>query len=203
MKRIINISLFLILYLAVYGQGDKTNLIQNLENEGVPSQDTVTATIKSASRLFADRNNISSVIMVIPEGSVVSVIGSDGTYLHVVFDEYEGYIYANDAEINKAPVKESRIAREEEVQNEMPVQPQQASSRLEYLENKYGSRVGDRIYEGKIWKGMTAEMVKDSWGSPRKINKVISENVIREEWQYGDTWLYIQNNILTRWGPVK
>ena len=41
-----------------------------------------------------------------------------------------------------------------------------------------------RIIAGKIWKGMNSEMVKDSWGNPEKINRIISGNVIKEEWIY-------------------
>ena len=59
-----------------------------------------------------------------------------------------------------------------------------------------------RLGAGKIWKGMSAEMVRDSWGSPSKINRVIGNNV-REEWVYRNTWLFIENNTLVDWGPVK
>ena len=60
-----------------------------------------------------------------------------------------------------------------------------------------------RLYAGKIWKGMNSEMVKDSWGAAEKINRVISGNIIKEEWIYKNTWLYFENNTLLEWGPVK
>ena len=46
-------------------------------------------------------------------------------------------------------------------------------------------------------------MVKDSWGSPQKINRVINGNVIKEEWIFNNTWLYIENNMLTGLGAGK
>ncbi len=204
MKRIITTGLFVLVFIIANGQADKVGMLRNLETSGNAVQDTTTATMKSASRLFADMRNLSSVIMVIPAGAVVRVLGSDDTYLHIAFEDYDGYIYASEAEINKVPAKQAaKTVQEEAGRNEIPVRPQEQASRLDYLENKYGSGIGDRIYEGKIWKGMTAEMVKDSWGSPRKINRIISGTGIREEWQYNNTWLYIQDDILTQWGPIR
>jgi hypothetical protein len=55
----------------------------------------------------------------------------------------------------------------------------------------------------KIWKGMTAEMVQDSWGSPRKIDRVINGNDVNEKWTYSKSWLYIENDRLVEWGPVR
>jgi hypothetical protein len=60
-----------------------------------------------------------------------------------------------------------------------------------------------RLNAGKIWKGMTAEMVNDSWGTADKINRIISGNVVKEEWIYRTTWLYFENNTLLEWGPVR
>jgi len=40
-------------------------------------------------------------------------------------------------------------------------------SRYTYLENKYGPSLA-AVVSGKIWKGMNAQMVKDSWAHQRK-----------------------------------
>ena len=205
MKKIIYTSFIFLFAITINAQEDKTNVLQNLENDQTVNQNvTATATLKSASRLFADKNDLTSVILVIPEGSSVDVLGSDDTYLHVIYEENEGYIYANQAVVTKNPVAQPPAAiKEAPIQKEMPVRRNQITSRFSYLEDKYGSSVGQKIYEGKIWKGMSSEMIKDSWGSPRKINKVLSGNIVKEEWTYRDTWLYIQNNTLTDWGSIK
>ncbi len=65
---------------------------------------TSSATLKSASRLFGDKNDLTSVILVIPSGSEVDVLGADSTYLHVVFDENEGYIFRRHAVMNEVSV---------------------------------------------------------------------------------------------------
>jgi hypothetical protein len=56
--------------------------------------------------------------------------------------------------------------------------------------------------QGKVWRGMLSEMVRDSWGEPQKINRVISGNTVKEEWIFRNTWLYIENNYLVEWGPI-
>lgn len=204
MNKLLFFCSFLIFFLSASAQVDKSDVLKNLEkNQAAGPNSTATATIKTATRLFADKNDLTSVITVIPAGATVKILGWDETYLRVVFEESEGYIYSSHAEINKARVTLPASKQERQVQKETPVRQQQTGDRLTYLEKKYGTRIGGRVNEGKIWKGMSAEMVKDSWGSPQKINRVISGNIIKEEWYYRNTWLYIQNNVLAEWGPVK
>jgi hypothetical protein len=204
MKKI-NISLLLLLCLvAIQAQVNKVDLLQDLEKNSTENQDVkVTATLKSASRLFESKDNLTSVILIIPLGSTVDVVDSDSTYLHVIFEENEGYIFKRQAVIDPTPVKAATVMQPEKpVQQEQPlIQPQ--ISRFSYLETKYGSNIAARLVAGKIWKGMSAEMVKDSWGSPKKINRVINSNVVKEEWIYNNTWLYIENNMLSEWGPIQ
>jgi hypothetical protein len=161
-----------------------------------------TATLKVASRLFADKYDLTSVLFLIPADSIVTVLGSDSTYLHVAYLDAEGYIYKHDAVIDKNPV----VVRED-IQSQPPVPDNvqgEAYQDIRYTElvNKYGTAMADRLYEGKIWKGMNSEMVHDSWGTALKINRVISGNIIKEEWIYRNTWLYFENNTLKAWGPV-
>jgi hypothetical protein len=164
---------------------------------------TATATLKVASRLFATKDDLTSVILIIPADSVVDVLDSDSTYLHVVFEENEGYIFRRQAILDKIPVNaQPAIQSQPAAQQTEPVQEQQ-QGRFSYLENKYGSNIANRIFSGKIWKGMNSEMVKDSWGNADKINRIISGNITKEEWIFRSTWLYFENNTLLEWGPVK
>jgi hypothetical protein len=162
-----------------------------------------TATLKNSSRLFATKDDLTSVILIIPADSVVTVLDADSTYLHVVFEENEGYIFNKKVVLNKIPLK----TQQSSVSKEQATEPQQAQeqeqSRFSYLENKYGTSMAARLTAGKIWKGMNSEMVKDSWGTAEKINRVISGNIVKEEWIFRNTWLYFENNTLVEWGPVK
>jgi len=210
------LSLFLILSLAcsVFAQDNRTVILQDLEkNKAVNQNVTSSATLKSASRLFGDKNDLTSVILVIPAGSEVDVLGADSTYLHVVFDENEGYIFRRHAAMNEVSVasrtsSQSQKAEQEAVpqqdqEQQQQQQPQQKVSRFTYLENKYGTDMASKLIQGKVWKGMTAEMVRDSWGKPLKINRVITSNTIKEEWIYKSSWLYIEDDVLYSWGPIK
>ncbi len=204
MKKLIFLGTFLFIIAFAYPQVTKTDVLQDFEkNQAAEQQIVTTATLRSASRLFKDKDDLTSVIMVIPQDSVVDVLGSDSTFIHVVFEGNEGYIYARHAEINKPVIIQLPAVQPEKYSQESrPVQKQKIS-RYEYLENKYGPSMAGRLYEGKIWKGMSAQMVKDSWGSPKKINRVISGNIVKEEWFYDNTWLHFQNSTLAGWGPVK
>jgi|SRR5450759_288460 len=204
MKKIMFFALFLIGVLSLKAQTKKVDQLQALEQSQPASQNVVaTATLKSASRLFATKDDLTSVILIIPADSVVMVLDSDNTYFHVVFEENEGYIFKRQAVLDKIPVaNQQTVQSQPAVQETQPVQ-EQNQSRFSYLENKYGSNLAARLMAGKIWKGMNSEMVSDSWGTAEKINRVISGNVIKEEWIFKNTWLYFENNTLIEWGPVR
>ena len=205
MKRfLISSSLFFFL-ISINAQDKRTIILQGLEsNQQIDQNSSVTATMKSASRLFRDKDDLTSVIMVIPQDSVVSVLGSDTTFLHVVYEGSEGYIYTRHAIINKSAASvKLPVQQGPPVTEGRPVQPRQKVDRYTYLEKRYGPALAARLYSGHIWKGMNSQLVQDSWGSPRKINRLISGNIVKEEWIYKNTWLYFQNNTLAEWGPVK
>ncbi|HEY5469890.1 MAG TPA: hypothetical protein VIK07_05165 [Bacteroidales bacterium] len=203
MKKIILFSIMIIAAFSLPTQANKAGKLQILEkNQQVNQNDTLTATVTSSTRLFGSKDDLTSVIIIIPSGSTVGVLDSDSTYLHVVFEENNGYIFKRHAVINKTePSNSQSIQYEEAAPKSQPVQQQQVS-RFTYLESKYGSNMAAKIMAGKIWRGMDAEMVTDSWGTGEKTNRVISGNVVKEEWIYKNTWLYFENNILIDWGPV-
>jgi len=203
MKKIILFSIMIIAAFSIPTQANKAGKLQILEkNQQVNQNDTLTATVTSSTRLFGSKDDLTSVIIIIPSGSTVGVLDSDSTYLHVVFEENNGYIFKRHAVINKTePSNSQSIQYEEAAPKSQPVQQQQVS-RFTYLESKYGSNMAAKIMAGKIWRGMDAEMVTDSWGTGEKTNRVISGNVVKEEWIYKNTWLYFENNILIDWGPV-
>ncbi len=199
------------------------------------NQTAFTAIIKTATRLFRDKDDLTSVILVIPTGKEVAVLGADSTYLRVVYEEAEGFIlkrhaeisqtplssrtsimpYATDdqAEIRSVPQPGSRTQTQPPEQSAAPsreagsqVQTESQARRKErynYLEKKYGSSMARKLIAGKIWKGMAREMIMDSWGKPLKINRIISGNSTKEEWVYRNTWLYVKDDVLLTWGPVR
>jgi len=204
-------------FYSVKAQNNRTAILENLEQDNITNQESRsgwTATIKSATRLFGDKDDLTSVITVIPSGSEVDVLGADSTYLRVVFEEAEGFILKRHAVIRQTPIsaRSDSPAVNQSVQSASRAQSQsqpqsqsqsQQDSRFSYLEYKYGTSMASMLIAGKIWRGMTAEMVRDSWGKPLKINRVISGNSIKEEWIFKSTWLYIEDDVLMTWGPVQ
>lgn len=206
---IISISIFLVTF-TISAQYTKTGILRDLEKNDIANQDTgLTATLKSSSRLFGEKDDLTTVILIVPSGSEVPVLEADSTYLHVIYDEVEGYIFRRHAVLqeiinNPVPAAEIKEIPVQQQQTRQSQQPQvRQESRFSILENKYGSSMAAKLNSGKIWKGMTSEMVSDSWGNPQKINRVISGNVIKEEWIYRNTWLYLENDRLTEWGPIR
>lgn len=204
MKKILFISFLIAGTIPLMSQTNKVDKLQVLEyNQSVNQKVTITAKLKSSSRLFGAKDDLTSVILIIPADSTVTVLDSDSTYLHVVYEENEGFIYKRQALIDKTPIVDQQtIQFQPQVQETPPAQEQQ-QSRFSYLENKYGSNLADRLIADKIWKGMNSEMVKDSWGTAEKINRIISGNIIKEEWIFKNTWLYFENNTLVEWGPIR
>jgi hypothetical protein len=203
MKKMILLFLFPGMFIPLSSQVSDEDKLLALEKAGSSQQDVVTATLTSSSRLFKNPDDLTSVIMVIPKGSKVEVLASDSTYLTVFFDGSEGYIMKKHAVIDKSPLKAAPPAEEKPVVQKPAEQTNQTMSRFTYLENKYGTSMAARLNANKIWKGMNAEMVRDSWGKPDKISREINGNTIKEEWVYKSTWLYLENNTLMDWGAVK
>ena len=202
MNRFIFTSLILLIIVAIQAKSSRTDILQFAEGSQSGKQNQeVTATLKSSSRLFGIKEDITSVILIIPSGSVVSVTGSDSTYLKVKYEEYEGYIFRRHAEINVQQPTTTTITQPQNFKQIEQITEQKQVSRFTYLENKYGTDIANKLKGGKIWRGMTAEMVKDSWGTPIKINRVIGE-IVKEEWIYSNSWLYLENNTLVQWGPT-
>jgi hypothetical protein len=206
MKKHLIPLVFTMVTVALQAQGNKSDVLQNLEKNNTNQvTQAQTATMKSASRLFSDKNDITSVILIIPSASSVNIIDSDSTYYHVTYNNNEGFIFKRDAIADAAPANNLKSARQHLFNPSSNEQDQQNNqpSKFSSLQNKYGTSMATLLNAGKIWKGMTTEMVRDSWGEPVKINKTFEGNLVQEEWIYRNTWLYIENGILSDWGPLK
>jgi len=195
------------LIFSVQAQNNAEKVFEDLEkNNPAALSDQNQATLKLASRLFGDKNNLASVIVILPAGSVVDILDIDSTYLYVSYENYEGYISRNHAMAGNVTAVPDRTTNQ--YNNVQQTQPQSTipssaeksqTTRNTYLENKYGYDIASELLKMKIWKGMTADMVLDSWGNPREINRVISGNDIKEEWLYNTSLLYIENDVLVNW----
>jgi len=176
----------------------------SLSSQSSSNNVVTTATMTFSSRLFEDKDDLTSVILVIPKDSQVEIIDSDSVYFKVYFEDDEGFILKRHAIIDQAPRQLPATPQQTNASMNNPTGvSQQHTSRFAYLESKYGTSIATQLDARKIWRGMNAEMIKDSWGNPDKIEREINGNTIKEEWAYRNTWLYLENNTLKDWGTVR
>ena len=79
------------------------------------------------------------------------------------------------------------------------LKPKIVSARRKQLIRKYGKKIGMRLAAGKIWKGMTEKMLKDSWGEPDRKTRNKKKWGLFTQWYYGTITYFFKNGILTDW----
>ena len=173
------------------------------------AQDLQKLATKGAVRLFADKEDLTSVIQIIPDGTVVEAISADTLFTLIRLDEVEGYV-KSDRLTAALPVVTTTQPAVQPVLEAAPVQPvadvqarQIPTERYQALSEKYGADLGLRLYQHKVWKGITSDMARDSWGKPKQINRMYVDSSVDEEWIYSKSYLYFRDGILIEWGPVK
>lgn len=62
---------------------------------------------------------------------------------------------------------------------------------------KYGNYYGKLILEHVVKIGMNKDMVIESWGVPRDVNRTIGSYGVHEQWCYDGSYLYFKNGKLT------
>ncbi|MBM3421513.1 MAG: hypothetical protein FJY11_10315 [Bacteroidetes bacterium] len=191
-------------------QQTRTEVLERLE-QGTQVQQPLKGVTKGALRLFGEKDDLTSVIIIVPNGSEVEVLERDSAYVLAKYNEYTGYLVAGKVEIKSVANQVQQEAVRQEVQQQQQLQQTRQETqdyrinpenRLTYLEHKYGRDVANRIYAGKIWKGMTPDMVKDAWGEPDRVNRVASGSTVKEEWIYRSTWLLMEQGKLKEWGAI-
>ncbi len=69
----------------------------------------------------------------------------------------------------------------------------------EYFIKKYGKKIGNRILNGQVWKGMTEEMLRDSYGEPDKIDTNKQKWGVYTQYYYGKQIFFFKNGKLFDW----
>jgi hypothetical protein len=186
------------------------------------AQDLQKLATKGAVRLFSDKDDLTSVIQIVPDGTVVEAVSADTTFTLIRIGEVQGYVKSDrltaalpvvsTSQPVTQPVQEVPLLQPvtEPVQEAAPVQPsadvqnrQIPTERYQALSEKYGADLGLRLYQHKVWKGITSEMARDSWGKPKQINRMYVDTSVDEEWIYSRSYLYFRDGVLIEWGPVK
>lgn len=60
-------------------------------------------------------------------------------------------------------------------------------------------KIKSAVLKGELVLGMKAADAKASWGAPEKINRTVGAFGTNEQWIFGDTYVYFDNDTLTSW----
>jgi hypothetical protein len=192
------------------------------------AQDLQKLATKGAVRLFSDKDDLTSVLQIIPDGTVVEAISADTVFTLIRLGDLQGYVksdrltaalpvMATPQPVAATSQPAAQPAREaaaqpvsRPVQEAMQTQPtpdtqyrQVPTERYQALSDKYGADLGLKLYQHKVWKGITSDMARDSWGKPVQINRMYVDTSVDEEWIYTKSYLYFRDGVLIEWGPVK
>ena len=192
------------------------------------AQDLQKLATKGAVRLFSDKDDLTSVLQIIPDGTVVEAISADTVFTLIRLGDLQGYVKSDRltaalpvvataqpvAATSQPAAQPAREAVAQPVnrpaQEAMPEQVapdtqyrQVPTERYQALSDKYGADLGLKLYQHKVWKGITSDMARDSWGKPVQINRMYVDTSVDEEWIYTKSYLYFRDGVLIEWGPVK
>ena len=178
-------------------QLEQNSTKSNIQTEATDTSFKSNGVTSSGCRLYSDIGNLSSVIAIIPADTRIFIVDIMDEYYYIKTEDNQGFV-------KKSKIKpdQSYIEKPSEVLNK-PDTAKVFSSKLEYLRYTYGWETAQKIFDHKIWRNMTTNMVEDSWGRPDKINRIISSGQVKEEWIYPSTYLIFLNEKLMDWGPVE
>jgi len=70
-------------------------------------------------------------------------------------------------------------------------------SEIEAMIDHLAAADRERVLEGKVWIGASAEAVEAAWGRPRDINSTTTAAGRTEQWVYSGNYVYLENGIVT------
>ncbi len=72
-----------------------------------------------------------------------------------------------------------------------------------YFVKKYGRDIGGRIALGRVWKGMTEGMLRDSYGKPDKVKRNKEKWGTFAQYYYGEIVFFFRDGKLMEWEENK
>lgn len=142
----------------------------------------------------------------IKTGNQVNVIEVLENYYKVYYNSDSGYVNkagfksAEQIELENNSFNEKEIAESERIKRYEKQREIDQEEKKNKLIKKYGESIGRKIFQEEIWIGMSSEMVIDSQGRPKDINKTVGSWGVHEQWVYdNNTYLYFENDRLTSW----
>jgi hypothetical protein len=155
--------------------------------------------------LYEKPDGFKSICPVIT-GNKVKVIEVLENYYKVYFNDHTGFVnkagFQSESKIIEEKIKNEKIESEKIERNKRSEEESilEMEERRSRLIKQFGKAIGERIFYNEIWIGMTAEMVRESKGRPKDINKTVGSWGVHEQWIYNEkTYLYLENGKLVSW----
>jgi len=193
-RKLLIISLLIVIpTLCAVADNEDPGVVLDRQLSELISQDTAEyyyVKTKSTTRFFSDIENMSSVLSMIPKDIEVQVFEPIGDYYSAYFNDSYGFLFISKVEpVNFDP-------------NIFQVKPETLpgdQDKYAFLVEKYGQKDADLIIARKVWKGMTKDMILDSWGKPKQIDRYIGKTSVKEEWYYRNKVLFVRDGKLEGW----
>ena len=77
------------------------------------------------------------------------------------------------------------------------------SCRKSKLVKRFGDDIANRILKGQIWKGMTENMLSESWGKPDRIDTNKEKWGVFSQWYYGNITYFFRDGSMIDWEETK
>lgn len=152
-----------------------------------------------------DRNGVT--LMTAATSENLSLLQEESAYndsIRIEREKEAERIRQNQIRMEEERIRREEVARQKAIQDSIQQVNDsiQLAQRKTKIIKKYGKYYGNLILEGKVVRGMTKEMCKESWGEPDDINVSIGSWGRHEQWVYehkymSDSYLYFENGKLT------
>ncbi len=130
------------------------------------------------------------------KGSIGEVYLLQNTEYLIFREKYEPFIKPLTTKEKEAEFMEELASMIKEAEKKELIE---SAERKAQIIKKYGAVNGLKIFNKRIWLGMTSAMALASWGDPNKVNRTVGKWGVHEQWVYDDTYLYFENGKLTSW----
>lgn len=159
------------------------------------SQQEVTSTARKGSSIKATPYVDGETLLKLEEETEITITGWEKNYFKVCAGEVCGYmseIWVNKRNQDVLDLRHSeraRIKRESYTRAMKDIIEED-----DYMREKYGEETFLKLKKRHYWIGMNKEMLRFSLGKPDRINSTQRRNGRREQWVYGNTYIYVEND---------
>lgn len=142
--------------------------------------------------VFYNDSNLTNTEEKIPINSVVGLLEDLGKKYKVIFNGRTGYVLKYGFETDTE--RQTKIVK---INKDKATKQKDIEDRAKEMIKKYGPHYGKIVNEGRYAIGMTKQMILDSIGNPKDINRTVGSWGSHEQWVYENFYIYFENGKVT------